>query len=171
MSDSSIYLRYIETRDAEQVLDWENNEENWAVSENDSPYSIYDILILIGELQSIQNAEQARWMICLNETQEAIGCVDLTEIDFENKVASVGILIANKELRKKGFASKALQLIENEAIDLGLTLLKCSIHADNLASISLFTKNNYKNTGKQKEAELKGDKYIEVLLFEKWLKN
>jgi len=170
MSDSSIFLRYIETKDAEQVLDWENNEENWAVSENDSPYSIYDILVLIGELQNIQKAKQARWMICSNIDEEAIGNVDLTEIDFENKQATVGILIADKETRNKGFASEALQLIEVEAMKLGVEKLNSTIHQSNKVSITLFLKSEFKKIGLQKESDLKDDEYIDVLVFEKWLK-
>ena len=170
MSDYSIYLRYIQTQDAALVLDWENNQENWAVSENDSPYSIYDILVLIGELQDIQRAKQARWMICSDLNNQAIGNVDLTEIDFENKVATVGILIAEKELRNKGYASQALVLIEKEANKLKIDKLTCSIHADNLASISLFLKNGFEKIGKQDAPDLKNDQYIDVILFEKWLK-
>ncbi len=170
MSDSSIFLRYIEAKDAKQVLDWENNEENWAVSENDSPYSIYDILVLIEELQDIQKAKQARWMICLSINNKAIGNVDLTEIDFKNKQATVGILIADKELRNKGFASEAIRLIEVEAVKIGVEKLVCTIHQSNKASIALFLKSGFKKIGLQKEPDLKEGDYIEALLFEKWLK-
>ncbi|MBL1280395.1 MAG: GNAT family N-acetyltransferase [Fluviicola sp.] len=170
MKEFSIYLRYVEAKDAALILDWENNEENWAVSENDSPYSLFDIHVLIGELQDIPNAKQARWMICLSENDEAIGNIDLTEIDFKKKEATVGILVACKEYRQKGIASKSLQLIEDESIRLGVEKFICSVHKDNLASCQLFLKNNFRKIGEKKEPNSSEDEYIDVLLFEKWLK-
>ena len=53
MIKDEIYIRPVNHADAELILDWENNEENWSVSENDSPYSIGDIIVLIGELKNV----------------------------------------------------------------------------------------------------------------------
>ena len=169
MSSTSVFLRYVDTQDASLILDWENNQDNWAVSENDSAYSIYDILVLIEELQDIQKARQARWMICLPNSNDAIGNVDLTEIEFENKESTVGILIANDLHRKQGYASKALELVEKKAQELNLIKLKCTIHSDNEASIGLFEKNGFNKIGKLEESSLKNGQNIDVLLFEKWL--
>lgn len=170
MNSAPIYIRYIEFKDAEQVLDWENNQENWAVSENDSPYSIYDVLVLIGELQDIKKVNQARWMICLSSSDEAIGNIDLTEIEFNKHESTVGILIADELQRNKGYASLALQMIERQAEELEIIKLKCSIHSDNTASVSLFEKNGFIKVGKLNEPTVKNGQNIDVLLFEKWLK-
>ena len=158
MNKSSVYLRYIEVKDAELVLEW------------DSPYSIYDILVLIGELQNVSKAKQARWMICLSENDKAIGNVDLTEIDFNKMEATIGILIACKEYRRKGFASKAIKLIESKAVALNLKKLHCSVHKDNIGSCNLFIKNKFMKIGEKLELEFKGGAYIDILLLEKWLK-
>ncbi len=161
MENSSIYIRQVTIDDAKNILDWENNEENWGVSENDSPYTLYDIIVLIGELQNVVNAKQGRWMICLKENNQAIGCVDITGIDFETGVGDVGILIADKSFRKKGYASISLEQIEKEAFNLGLDKLTCSIHSSNIASINLFLKSGYMEIEKEK---------IGIRFFEKWLK-
>ena len=147
--------------DAVLILDWENNVENWAVSENDSKYSLFDIVMLIGELQDIQKAKQGRWIICTTEDDAVIGCVDLTEVNFEENRAEVGILIAEKENRRKGYALQALQLIESKAEELDLNKLSCSIHSTNISSLELFKKNDYKQLDK-----ISNDIYF----FEKWLK-
>ena len=170
MIKDEIYIRPIDHADAELVLDWENNEENWSVSENDSPYSIIDILVLIGELQNVRKAKQGRWMICLPENGRPIGNVDLTEINFEDNSCSVGILIADKENRRKGYALMALQLIEEEALKLDLRKLRCTVHFDNMESVALFLKNNYKKIGIENPSSSKEDDYIEIIKFEKCLK-
>jgi len=161
MLNDQLLIRKVTFKDADCILYWENNEENWAVSENDSKYSIFDIVALIGELQNVQNARQGRWMICVKGNESPIGCVDLTGIDFENNTADVGILIAEKNYRRKGYALMSLQLIEEEAKELGLKKLSCSIHSTNLASIRLFEKCGYQ--------ELVGETK-EIYFFEKWLK-
>ncbi len=161
MENKSIFIRKVEFDDAEFILHWENNEENWAVSENSSPYSLFDIISLISELQDVRKAEQGRWMICSKESLFPIGCVDLTGIDFENKTAEVGILIADKEVRRLGFALKTLHLVEEQAKELGLDKLLCSIHSVNIASIELFKKCNYQ----QLDGKENG-----IYFFEKWLK-
>ncbi len=160
-NNNSIFIRKAIFEDAECILEWENNEENWRVSDNDSPYSIYDILVLIGELQDIQKVKQGRWMICLSETQEKIGCVDLTTIDFVKKTAEVGILIADKKNRRKGYALKSLICLEKKAVELGLTKLKCRIHSANTASVELFKKCDYQQLNKVENG---------ICFFEKWLK-
>ncbi len=161
MQDSLLLIRKVTFKDADCILDWENNEENWAVSENDSKYSIFDIVALIGELQDVKNAKQGRWMICTKEGETPIGCVDLTGIDFENKTAEVGILIADKNHRRKGYALMSLQLIEEQAKELELNKLSCSIHSGNLASIDLFKKCGYQELVEETK---------EIYFFEKWLK-
>ena len=50
MTKRQVYIRYIDVMDAEHVLDWENNVEGWNVEENETPYSIFDILQLIHDI-------------------------------------------------------------------------------------------------------------------------
>jgi len=157
--------------DAPLILDWENNEEFWAVSENDSAYQLFDIQHLIMTLQNIEKAKQARWMICLRENDQAIGCVDLTEINFENESATVGILISDRKNRRKGYAISTLKNIEDVALELNIKHLKCTIHEENSQSVILFEKSNYVRVGESFDAsdsEGEGKKIIEL---EKWLKS
>lgn len=170
MIKDEIYIRPVNHADAELILDWENNEENWSVSENDSPYSIVDIIVLIGELKNVLKAKQARWMICLTESGKPIGNVDLTEINFNDHCCSIGILIANRANRRKGYALKALQLIESEALRLNLRKMRCTVHSDNRSSVDLFLKKDYVKIGIENPSSSEEDDYIEIIIFEKCLK-
>lgn len=170
MVNNPTYIRYVVMEDAPTILEWENNEEFWAVSENDSPYQLFDIQHLIMTLQKIDVARQARWMICLMETNQPIGCVDLTEINFEEKTATVGILISDRANRRKGYATSSLARIEEVAQDLKIKQLKCTIHEDNVQSVVLFEKSNYVKVGESidnSDSRGAGKKIIEL---EKWLK-
>ena len=170
MTKNQAYIRYIDVMDAEHVLDWENNVEGWNTQENETPYSIFDILQLIHELSDIQKAKQARWIICEKDSGHQIGAADLTEIDFEHATASVGVLIAKKENRRSGFASQAISFIEEEARKLGIERLISTIFPGNKASIQLFEKCGFQKIGKSDDTYFIDGEYIEALLFDKWLK-
>ena len=166
----SVYIRPIELGDAVEVLRWENDVENWSSSNNDSPYQLWDIVRLIESLQNLSVAKQARWIICDSETDKTLGAVDLCEINFDAKEAIVGILIADKENRQQGSAFKSLQLIEHEALNIGVEKLTCMIHPENKPSLALFEKSNFNKIGQSDDKYLSDGVYIEALLFEKWLK-
>jgi len=57
--------------------------------------------------------------------------------------ADIGIII-HKEFQRLGYASKALELVEIEAKNLGLTKLVALVMPENISSKKLFLKNNYK---------------------------
>ena len=166
----SIYIRPIDIPDALTVMYWENNPANWDASDNKSEYALYDIVRLIEELRDVNRAKQARWIICDASTDELIGTVDLFEIDFEKNEASVGVLVAEPANRGKGIASIALNLIEQEALKLGLNRLTCIIHPHNLASVRLFEKQGFGKIGITDDKFLNEGVYLEALIYEKWLK-
>lgn len=163
-------LRLMRLADAPTVLEWENNPENWEVSNNDSEYSLEDIEQLAIASTNIVSTNQQRFIIDLDG--DPLGAVDLFLIDFEEKVAGVGILIAKYENRKKGYALKALLLVEEVAKRLGIDILECSIHKENSASIRLFEKLNYKRV---ELSELKidhgADRNRDLFYYQKCLKN
>lgn len=169
--EARINLRLAILEDCEVILDWENNLENWAVSNNNSPYSLRDIQMLIISLRDIRKACQARYMIIEKNTDRILGSVDLYEIDWKERKAGVGVLIANKDDRSKGYASDALLLLEKLAIDnWNLKHFNAEVHLSNTASLKLFDKCGYqKNDSAHKALSPNGD-YIETILFEKWLK-
>lgn len=162
-----IRLRYIDQNDAKTVLHWENDLEDWNDNRGEIQYSILDITILIEELQDIKKFGQARWIIELDN--HVVGCVDLTEINFEQGSASVGVLIADQENRRKGIATRALQFLEEEAKKLNIFKLISHIRIENQKSINLFEKFGYHPRDEIEEHILENGKQIEVRKFEKWL--
>ena len=83
-------------------------------------------------------------MICSHDG-ERLGTIDLSEYDGQK--ASVSILIFDLCNRRKGFAGNALQLAIDYAKSVGLTTLYATILPENIPSINLFEKADFKSAG------------------------
>ena len=123
------------------MLKWENNPENWGVSGTKRPFTKEEIKEFVNGIHDIKITQQMRYIICLNNSREAVGAIDLFEYDAENKEVGVGVLIADQANRQKGFASEALkQIVHYCRNELDIVNLFCNITKDNAASICLFEK-------------------------------
>lgn len=145
---NDVYLRRVEISDLSTLLLWENDPNNWEVSEIKQPFSEEEIADFIVNQQAPYNAlDQIRWMICLKSTHEAIGTIDLFEI--QNNQAGIGILIQSTHHRNNGYATQAIELLKTLAKEeLKLNRLFCNIQHFNLASIHLFEKCQFKQVEK-----------------------
>jgi diamine N-acetyltransferase len=141
LASENIFLRTLQSNDAEVMLKWENNPENWEVSGTTTPFTKEEIEGFVSAEHDIEKNQQIRYVICLNSNRKAVGTIDLFEYDAESHKVGVGVLIAEIEHRNKGYASEALKLIINYCRnELNVVNLFCSITKDNIASIRLFEK-------------------------------
>ena len=161
---AKVYLRAVEKSDATTIYMWENNPENWKVSNTEVPFSMFDIMALIEHQADLRKSGQLRFVILEKDTERALGVIDLYEVNFKHGYASVGILIAMDADRGKGFAAEALQLLINYTRDyLELRNLQCSIHGDNVASIAFFERMNFHKVGVRKGwLKFKGNEIDEI---------
>ncbi len=165
------YLRPVEPDDATKLLLWENNPAHWKVTDTEVPFSLHAILQLIEQQQHIRTTGQLRMMICLNETNEAVGAIDLYDVDFRNGNAAVGILIGDEQHKRKGYARESLGLIVEYAREfLALHNLYCSIQADNTESIALFEQFGFEKIGIRKEWFLYKGQRIDEICYQLCLK-
>lgn len=136
-----IFLRELASTDVDFIFECENNVENWEVSGTTQPFTKEAINEFVNAKQDLYLNAQIRYVICLNSNQQPIGTVDLFEFDAPNKTAGVGILIAHKTMRKKGFASEALGVVSDFCRnELNVVHLFCNIQKNNVPSIRLFEK-------------------------------
>lgn len=154
-----IYLRQVAFDDLQLLLNWENNPENWKVSDTTTPFSEEEMIDFIVEQTDFRASGQLRLMICLSENKTPVGAIDLFDINEEQGIAGVGILINDIENRKKGYATEALNLLKTAASDLfSLQQLQCTIHTTNESSKQLFEKCGFRRTGAQNNCNI--DEYI-----------
>jgi diamine N-acetyltransferase len=146
-----ISLRALEPDDIELLYQWENNIEIWKVSSTRTPFSKYILAEYLKEsAKDIYETKQLR-LIIQNNNGEAVGAVDLFDFEPYHMRAGVGILIHKSENRNQGYASDALNVIFGYAVEiLGLKQLYANIGAKNEASIHLFKKAGFTQSGIKK---------------------
>ena len=171
LSNNKISLRTIEPKDIDCLLAWENDTENWKVSNTLVPFSRKLMEEYIYSAQDIFMTKQLRFIIEDNNSKKQLGCIDLFDFDPFHLRAGVGILI-DKAYRNKGIAKEALELLKKYSFDLlKLNQLHCSITSSNEASIHLFTQSKFIQTGVKKSWLNYGDEWEDELFFQCLVKN
>ncbi|MCW3101905.1 MAG: acetyltransferase, ribosomal protein N-acetylase [Bacteroidetes bacterium] len=162
-----VTLRALEPEDIDVLYSWENDPEHWAVSNTQTPFSRFVLEQYITTAHvDIYSAKQLRLMICEKEGKP-VGSIDLFDFDPNNLRAGVGILIADKTDRGKGYASEALGLLKNYCFEiLNLQQIYCNITTDNEPSILLFQKHGFQITGIKKHWIRSGSGYKDELLLQ-----
>ena len=152
LKGEQIYLRTIEPADADIILKWENNSDNWRVSNTFVPFSRKLIEDYVNSAQDIYSIKQLRFIICLVKNDKEIGAIDLFDFDPYHQKVGLGILIAELEDRRNGYAKEAVLLIKEYCFNhLNLHQVYCNILSKNKASIDLFEKSGFTICGTKKD--------------------
>jgi len=148
-----ISLRAVEPEDLEYLYQWENNPDYWLVSNMITPYSKYILKKYIENAhKTIFETGQLRMMIDHTPTGKTIGTIDLFDYDPFHLRAGIGILIAEEEYRRKGYASMALECLIDYCFNtLQMHQLYCNILSNNCESLDLFRKIGFTESGIKKE--------------------
>lgn len=158
-----IKLRAVEPSDVNLLYQWENDTTVWHVSNTITPFSKDVISQYISSAHlDIYTTKQLRLIIETNE-KNPIGCIDLFEFNPLHLRAGIGVLISAAEHRKKGYASEALTILIDYAFNtLNLNQLYCHIGVENVNSIKLFEKHNFKILGTKKNWVKNGKNWSDV---------
>jgi diamine N-acetyltransferase len=166
-----IRLRALEPVDLNRLYRWENDTTIWSVSGTMAPFSRFVLEEFVNQAhQDIYTNKQLRLMIELKyivddeeiDEPKAIGCVDLFEFDPRNRRAGLGILIADKADRGKGYATEALHLVVEYAFQvLDLHQLYCNVRIDNESSVALFKKSGFEISGLKQDWIYENGRYID----------
>ncbi len=152
LKGSKVTLRAMEPSDIEVLFAWENDVDNWQISNTHAPFSRHILEQFVNSENDIFSNKQLRLMIEENESSLTVGAVDLFEFDPLHLKAGVGILIAEHEFRGKGLAKESLQLLIEYAFDIiNLHQLFCHIEIKNTRSLELFQGLGFEITGTKKD--------------------
>jgi len=168
MKYQDIRLRAIEPEDLELLYNWENNNSWWIISNTVAPFSKYTLKRYIrNSHKSIYETGQLRLMIDLITGNQTIGTIDIFDFDPFHIRAGIGILIAEEEQRRKGYASMALKCLTDYCFrTLQLHQLWCNILANNRESIELFQKLGFVQIGIKKDWVKTADGYLDEYMFQ-----
>lgn len=140
----------MEPEDLDLLYQWENDAELWEVGETFQPWSREVLRQFANGIQDIYINKQLRLVIEVSE--KPVGLLDFFDFDARNRRAGIGILIARSEDRQKGYALQALNTAVEYAVEaLLLQQLFCDIRESNTASIALFEKAGFIQTGLKKD--------------------
>jgi diamine N-acetyltransferase len=168
MKYKEIKLRAVEPEDLELLYEWENENEYWIISNTTVPFSKYTLKRYIeNSHRNIYEAGQLRLMIEHISSGTTIGAIDLFDFDAFHKRAGIGVLIANKAFRKKGYATMALTcLIDYCFKSLLLHQLYCNILENNHESLLLFKKMGFVEAGRKNDWILTKEGYVTEIMFQ-----
>ena len=161
-----ITLRAIEPEDLDLLYRIENDVRLWNVGTSNVPYSRYVLHDYVAHATNdIYTDRQVRMMID-NEAGQTVGIADLVNFDPANRRAELGLIILN-DCRRQGYATATLDQIHDYAVRiLHLHQIYCFIDERNEASLTLFRKVGYTESGRIPDWLFDGERYHDALLFQ-----
>lgn len=167
----TVRLRTVEPGDTDLLLRWENDPDIWRVSETTAPYTREQIEQFIENQQhDITETRQLRLIVETLSDGLPVGILDLFEYDPLNSRAGVGILTYPREQRGKGYAFDALETACGYAAKhLHLHQLWCNVGSDNTASLRVFTKAGFEQSGVKRAWNRTAEGYEDEIILQKIL--
>ncbi|MDR5589758.1 GNAT family N-acetyltransferase [Christiangramia sp. SM2212] len=167
LKGQKVFLRALEPEDLDFVHEIENNEDFWEISSTQSPYSKFLIRQYIENAhRDIYDIKQLRLVICTKRGRR-VGLIDVFDLEPRDKRASLGILIANKKDRNKGFGSESLSLICDFCFThLGLHQVYANVTEGNKDSMRVFENNGFRKVGLKKDWTLFNGEYKDEWLYQ-----
>ena len=151
MNHPHVILRAMEPEDLDTLYKIENNQELWAVSATNVPYSRFALHEYVEtNTNDIYADKQVRLMID-NDAGEPVGIIDLMNFSPQHSRAEVGIVIM-KPHRQKGYATAAMEkLVAYARQTLHLHQLFLVTECDNENCLLLFEKLGFEKTALLKQ--------------------
>ncbi len=161
------YLRALEPTDLSALIQAENDQEAYLISDNYVPFSKAVLEKYLNGEHDLLKHHQYRFTI---ETGGlCAGFVDLFDYNPVHSRAGVGIYVL-EEFRSKGVGSCALQcLIEIARNKLNIEYLHASVSESNEPSLKLFNDGGFKMIGVRSAWQKYSGKRTAVKLFERTL--
>lgn len=167
LQGKKVFLRALEPEDLDFVHKLENDENFWEISSTQAPYSKFLIRQYIENAhRDIYDIKQLRLVICTKRGR-AVGLIDVFDLDPKDRRAALGILIADKKDRKKGFGAESLSLLCDFCFThLGLHQVYANVTEGNNDSKRVFENNGFRKVGLKKEWALHNGEFKDELLYQ-----
>ena len=159
-----VYISPMNVEDAEIYTKWLNNAEITQY------LSIHNGLVSIpGERTYIEEFCKQEFNMCIvkKENDELIGNIGLSELDYKDGTAELGIFIGEKENLGKGYGSEAIKLLTKYAFEeLRLHSIYLRTYDINERAIRAYEKCGFKEFGRRHESIFMHGKYHDVVYME-----
>lgn len=165
---SLVKLRALEPEDLDFLYRLENDTEIWEISGTLTPYSRNVLQSYLDSAhRDIYEVKQLRLAIC-TDAGMLIGMIDLFDFDPRHLRAGIGVVIADPEARNQGYGAEAIRLVCEYGFEvLGLHQLYASVGEGNQASLHLFRKLGFIETGRKRDWLRTADGFKDELILQK----
>jgi RimJ/RimL family protein N-acetyltransferase len=150
-----LYLRSIERDDLQRCHDWMNDEELTASLAQRYPFSLAREADWVERATRGQDPSELNFAICLAEADRHIGNCGLVAVDRENRTATLGVFIGEKDCRGRGYGREAVRVLCRFAFDeMDLRKIRLDAQAGNAAALKA-----YESVGFRREGVLRQEVY------------
>lgn len=159
-----VNLRPIEEEDLIQLRDWRNSDCVRRFCNEYKYLNLEDQKVWFHQLT--KNHRLQMWVI--EENGKPLGVCGLVKIYWQFNKGEISLYVGDEVNRQKGIGTKALKIMEKIAFDeFNLHSLTLVAFGNNPAAIKLALKNNYKESGRMREAIFKDGKFWDAIIFDK----
>ena len=148
-----IYLSVLEKEHCKKI--WEDFEYDFAAKTEplNIGHSILKAESWFEEIQKDQGEKHVRLGIFISEDDRVIGDIALQDIDWKNRSCSIGLGIAKKDYRSKGYGTEAVNIMLKYGFNnLGLERITANTLEQNKAAQRSLEKNNFVLEGRERKA-------------------
>ena len=159
-----IYLSPRNAEDVETFVKWLNDFE---VTDYTGRSSALMDLDAEKEYLATKKNNVMPFVIVKLENDEMIGTIGFDKIDYTNKVATLGIMIGEKENREKGYGTEAINLLLDYGFNyLNLNSVNLDVMEFNERGIACYKKCGFKEMGRRRKNVFVNGKYYDKLFMD-----
>lgn len=113
------------------------------------------------------SATEISFTVYERSSARPIGNAGLFDVDYRNRTAELGLIIAEPDARGKGYGTETTRLVVDYAFTaLGLHNVMLTVFAYNLAGIRVYNKAGFTEIGRRRASNLMGGKLWDIIYME-----
>lgn len=161
-----IMLREYRPQDLPYMRAWVNNP---AITSSLSDVFLYPHTLQETEqfLQRAMEGEESHrgFVLAHRDTEAYIGQIDLFEIDWKNRTAEMGIVIADPADHGRGYGREAIGVLQQFVFhELNLHRLQLEVHEDNAAALACYRHCGFREEGRLRQRHYRHGRYTDLVL-------
>jgi len=159
-----VYLRAVERDDLERCYAWMNDEELVGTLAMRYPMSLAREADWVERTTRGQDPSSLTFAICLAEGNRHVGNCGLVQVDRDNRTATLGIFIGEKDCRGRGLGEEAVRLLCRFAFDeMDLHKIRLDVYATNPGAARTYERVGFQREGLLREETYRTGRRIDVI--------
>lgn len=158
-----VRLRPVEHEDLPRLVTWRNKPAVWRCFFNKFPLSRAGQESWFDQLR--EDRSRLLFVISLRETEEPIGTIGLSNIDFPNQRAEYGSFLILEDYHGRGLAKESTELILEYAFSrLNMNRIYLRVYANNEPAVGLYESCGFEIEGTLRQAQFDEGGFQDVLI-------